>query len=166
MRRKHWLFLLLVLSFSMPVVAGGSLRYYTSLGISPNDAFSLRFGIVKNKLGGEIYAKSDIQRLRKDISKLDGKVYRMSIMGGLTYRPVEFLLLTANAGYGTSGIYRVDATQTAYGAEDLKKGFEAGLGLHVNFGRGFALYAGWSFYPIGQNDKAKNEYTVGIGFVF
>ena len=166
MKRKHWLLLLVVLSISMSAFAGGGWDFYTSLGISPKDAFSLHFGMVKNKLGGEIYAKSDLQRLKKDIGKLDGKAYRMSIMGGITYRPIEFLLLTANAGYGASGIYKVDATQTTYGAEDLKEGVEAGLGVHVNFGRGFMLYGGMSFFPIGLSDSVTNEYTVGVGFVF
>ena len=166
MKRKHWLLFFIALAFVLPAHAGGGLNYYTSLGISPKDAFSLRFGILKNKFGGEIYAKSDIQRLRKDISALDGKTYRLSLMGGFSYRPIYNLMITLNAGYGAKGVYRVDATQTTYGAEDLMTGVEVGLGLHVNFGRSFMLYGGYSALPIGTSDKPYSEFTVGLGFMF
>lgn len=166
MKRKHWLLILFALAFALPVRAGGGLDYYTSVGISPNDALSLRFGIMKNKLGGEIYVKSDYNRLYKDISKLDGKPYRLSFMGGFTYQPIYNIMLTLNAGYGAKGTYCVDATQTVYGAEYLVTGLEVGLGIHINFGRGFMLYGGYSVLPVETGKIEHKEYTIGLGYYF
>ena len=78
MKRKSWFLFIVALAFAIPVRAGGDLNYYASLGISPSNAISLRFGLLKNKIGGEIYAKSDTQRLGKEIGALEGKVYRMA----------------------------------------------------------------------------------------
>ena len=75
-------------------------------------------------------------------------------------------MITANVGYGATGIYRVDATQTAYGAEDLKTGVEVGLGVHLNFGRGFMLYGGYSGRPRGNVENIYKEYTIGVGYMF
>lgn len=163
MRTKHIILLLFACMVALPMRAQWDC--YTNLGISPSRAFSLRFGVLRNDFGGELYVKSDVNRLNKDFIPLNGSVYRLSFMGGISYRLIPNVMITANAGYGAIGKYKVDATEIHYGAEDLKAGIEAGAGFSIIFGGGFMLYGGWSFLPIGGHSDYYNEYTIGLGFV-
>ena len=170
MKRPYWLLLVLVLMVAVSVQAQRATplgwNYYTSVGVSPNNAFSLRFGVMNSKLGAEVYAKSDINRLNQDIGKLDGKPYRLSLMGGVSYQPIYNIIFTVNAGYGAKGVYRVDATQTTYGAEDLMTGLELGMGIHMNVGSYFLLYCGYSVLPVETGNIQHKEFTVGVGLYF
>ena len=60
----------------------------------------------------------------------------------------------------------MDATQTVYGAEDLKAGFEVGLGFHLIVGRSLMLYAGYSVIPDGTKENRVEEMTIGLGLMF
>ena len=148
-----------------PVQADGW-DVYGTLGYGlKSKAGNVRIGVMKDHFGGEVCFQSDLNRLGRSLEKMDGKTYRLSLMGGFSYRPFSMLMLTVNAGYGATGTYMVDATQTSYGAVDLKKGFEAGLTLNYIMADYIMLYGGMSFYPIGKEGRT-SEILVGVGLMF
>lgn len=164
MKRKHFLLIIFALALAIPVHAGGYLRYYATAGYTPSRIASLRLGVMSDDLGGEIYVKSDFNRLGNDvIHRLDGTTYRMSVMGGLTYWAYPSFMLILNGGYGYRGTYMVDASYSDYGVTDLKKGLEIGLACNIVWG-GFILYAGYSGLSAGK--ELFYEYSLGFGFMF
>ena len=166
--KKAFLLLLFSMMFSMPAAhAMEDLRTcYFGLGVGFHDSFSLRAGFFREHLGFEVYAKSDFSRLTKKVEELDGKKHRFSVMGGITYQPWYFIFLTAHVGYGSAGIYQVDATQTQFGAIELKKGLEVGACVSICFGDGLMLFGGCSLIPERTNVMPFSEFTVGVGFAF
>lgn len=164
MKTKHIILMLFACMMALPMQA--QWKCYTNVGISPSRALSLRVGALRNDFGGELYVKSDINRVNKEMVPLNGSVYRLALMGGISYRLISNFMVTANVGYGAMGNYKVDATETHYGAENLIAGIEAGAGFNLIVGDGFMLYGGWSFLPIGGNSEYHNEYTVGLGYMF
>lgn len=166
MKTKHFILFCLAVVLSLQLQAQEGVRCYTTLGLSPKDSFGLRVGVLKNRIGGEVLLKSDVVRLGKELSKYDGRKYHMAVMGGVSYWLIHNLMLSANVGYGVSGLYKVDATQTTYGVDDLKTGIEAGLSLNILFNRSFIFYFGLSCYPLGQSEDLNREYSIGIGYMF
>ena len=164
MKIRHVVFMLLAFMIACPVQAQ-DWDLYGTLGYTPSvKAGNVRIGVMKNHLGGEVYLKSDLNRL-KSMDQIDGKPYRLSVMGGLSYRPINTFMLTVNAGYGASGTYMVDALHTSYGAVDIKKGVEAGLSLNYIMFNYIILYGGMTFHPIG-NENSISEMSLGIGLMF
>ena len=171
MKRKHILLILFALASAIPVHAGGygsaryrGLCYYGTVAYTPSHIASLRVGLLDEEIGGEIYVKSDFNRLGNDVlSRLDGTTYRLSVMGGLTYWAHPNFMLIVNMGYGYKGTYMVDASFSDYGVTDLKKGFEVGLGCNLVMGR-FMFYAGYTGLAAGK--EMFYEYALGIGLKF
>ena len=172
MRFKYIILVLLAMAFAIPAHAEGlntfryrrDLSYYGTVAYTPSRIASLRIGLLSEEIGGEIYVKSDFNRLGNDVLKrLDGTTYRMSVMGGLTYWAHPNFMLILNGGYGYKGTYMVDASYSDYGVRDLKKGLEIGLAFNIVWG-GFILYGGYSGLSAGK--EVFYEYALGFGFMF
>ena len=102
---------------------------------------------------------------------MDGRRHRFSLMGGVNYNFADLLLITANAGYGSTAKYRVSANGEEYGVENLARGFEAGLVVDFFVGN-FMFFGGWSRIfasagPMAGTDEAPKltEFTFGIGYM-
>lgn len=173
MKSKTLIVILFMLLFALPAQAQ---RYYNNEynkfyilvggGLKTNSA-CFRVGLMQEKLGGELYLKKDLNLNKKDFMEMDGKAYHFSLMGGVTYAPAKIVMLTLNAGYGSTGTYRVDATETNYGVEGLRSGLELGLCVTIAFPGGFSVFGGYSLIPAStfKNSPGK-EVAFGMGFTF
>ena len=125
-----------------------------------------RVGYLHKQFGGEVFVMTDVNRSR-DITKMEGKNHRFSIMGGFTYQPANVLLLTANVGYGSTGTYRVEATQTYYGVEGLKAGLETGVSISFMFDGGLSAFLGYTLKPdFNSFNQSFHELIFGLGLAF
>jgi len=165
MKARPFIILLFGLLFSVPMQAQYLRSGYLLGGMGiKSEGLAIRAGYIHRHIGGEVYVMTDMNK-SKDILKMEGKTHRFSIMGGLTYQPYGIVLLTANAGYGSTGIYRVEATQTKYGVEGLKAGLEVGASVTLMFDGGFSIWAGYSIMPSSNGlMESYRELTAGLGF--
>ena len=152
--------LLLVMGFAMTVKAQDYL--YLGGGYSNSSrALAIRSSIILDNVGVELNVKSDLNRPFKSAQAMDGQRHRFSFMGGLTYDFLDFLHLTACAGYGSAGIYRVTGTAEGYGVEGLTRGLEAGGFIDVFLGD-ISVFGGWSRI-FAQRNGPFSEFTIGVG---
>lgn len=171
MKLRHLIILLFAIGIVAPLKAQDHI--YAGMGFS-KQATSIRLGYIPETFGGEIHVKLDNNRLFKSIPEMQDRRYRFSLMAGANVNLGELLLITANLGYGSRGIYQVSATGDEYGVSDLYRGLEAGVVVDVAFGV-FTLYIGWSHIfsgksvvptPTSIHDEIKlSEWTFGFGFL-
>lgn len=171
MKLRHLIILLFAIGIVMPLKAQDHI--YVGMGFS-KQATSLRLGFIPDTYGFELAVKCDNNRLFKSIPEMQDRRHRFSMMGGVNIDVADLLLITANVGYGSRGIYQVSAAGDEYGVSDLYRGLEAGLVVDVAIGA-FTLYAGWSHIfsgksvvptPTSIHDEIKlSEWTFGFGFL-
>jgi len=166
MKTKHLFILLFALGIALPMKAQS---LYGAIGFS-SQSTAIRLGYTET-IGGEIYIKSDNNRLFKGIPDMDGRRHRFSLMGGVNYNFADLMLFTVNAGYGSTATYRVAASGDQYGVENLARGFEAGLVVDFFIGN-LTIFGGWSRIfasagPMAGTDEAPKltEFTFGIGYM-
>ena len=163
MKIKSLIILLFAIGLAMPLKAQED-KLYLGMGFS-KQAGAVRAGMIFDGFGGGVYVKSDWSRPFKAMSAMEGRRHRFSVMGELTYELWEFLQLTANAGYGSLGTYRVSATQDSYGVQGLVRGFEAGGIIGAYVGDALFLYVGWSRI-FAKTTVKTSEFNIGFGFAF
>ena len=140
---------------------------FSMIGLSlKSSGICLRAGGVYERLGAELYWKTDANTEGNDIMNMDGKPHRFSLMGGLVYRPTNRLLLAADVGYGSVGTYRVEATHTHYGVEGMTKGLEVGASVTLTLVI-WAFSVGYSIIPFRNAfDQSYSEFTLCVGIAF
>lgn len=161
MKRRIILLFILAMGVVAPLKAQD---LYVGLGYS-TQAGAVRVGLDGYVFGAEVMVKSDYNRIFKSIPDMDGRRHRFSAMGGLRFNLSSLFHLTANVGYGSTGIYRQTSTPEGFGVEGMARGVEAGFIADVFLGDVLSVFVGWSHIFPKKNDPY-SEFTMGLGFNF
>lgn len=100
------------------------------VGVSFSDRFAFRLGLMTDLDRMEVGNGKNIDAYKK----VSGNNYRLSYSAGPMMRLVDWLWISATAGYGETGTYAYDSLQNLYGISGKISGFETGLQLQLRFG--------------------------------
>lgn len=151
------------------------ISYYIQYHYSNTTPIGFSGGMLFNKVGFDLLFKCDAHNPSPFISEAErydkiaaaaGKNYRLSYCAGATYKPLTWLMLTLNAGYGESGVYAFPETE-GVGIKNKIKGLDAGVKISFII-EGF-IFSGSYNTILGSKNKNLpwfNDYSAGIGWLF
>lgn len=136
------------------------------MGFDIGYIFAERFGLKVGMLSDTYHPKSDDGNVIDQYEKAMGKKYRLSYTGGPMVKVMDWMWLSATAGYGEYGVYGYSQEKDMYGIKGKVKGLEVGLQFNFILDD-FVIQAGYATLPDGFSaGKPLHDITFGIGMTF
>lgn len=126
------------------------------IGARAGGCFNKHFGI-------SVTARADSKNLEKDKSKVVDSPYRVSYQGGVIYKPLEWMMISLNCGYGEKGLYGYSEDGSKFGIINKQTGLNGGLDLSFIFSKIFVSIGYETLVGKSVKFGSVNEISFGVG---